>query len=224
MPYNFPGFTPRHEFREPRPKSKFGFHGGQDLGARAGTPVPAQFSGTVFRSGPVAGYGMAVIVESRAPNGKLFYTLYGHLGPDGLPAVGADIKAGESILGSVGSEAFVNSFPAAKIKGSHLHLEIISGKAKIAKEGSLGIVSSDVTHRANPETFDIENPFFPYEGETPAPRPRPNLGDRDNGDKIVAPSTVEFRRSLFSGLLASSNCNWRWQGYWPSAGYRGDIR
>jgi murein DD-endopeptidase MepM/ murein hydrolase activator NlpD len=72
MPYNFLGFTPSHEFREPRPKSKFGFHGGQDLSAREGTPVPAQFAGTVFRSGPIHGYGRAVIVESKAPNGKLF--------------------------------------------------------------------------------------------------------------------------------------------------------
>jgi murein DD-endopeptidase MepM/ murein hydrolase activator NlpD len=160
MPYNFPGFTPSHEFREPRPKSKFGFHGGQDLSARSGTPVPARFSGTVFRSGAIHGYGNAVIVESIAPNGKVFYTLYGHLGADGLPAVGTDIKGGTSVLGTVGSEAFVNSFPGAKIKGSHLHLEIISGKAKIAREGSLGIVSSDVTHRADPETFNIGNPFF----------------------------------------------------------------
>jgi murein DD-endopeptidase MepM/ murein hydrolase activator NlpD len=72
MPYNFLGFTPSHEFREPRPKSKFGFHGGQDLSAREGTSVPAQFAGTVFRSGPIYGYGRAVIVESKAPNGKLF--------------------------------------------------------------------------------------------------------------------------------------------------------
>lgn len=195
MSFNSYGFrydpNASHAFREARPKSKFGFHGGEDRPAPAGTPVPAQFDGKVFRSGSIYGYGNAVVVESTAPNGRKFYTLYGHLGPDGLPAVGADVKAGKSLLGNVGTEAFVNSFPGADIKGTHLHWEIISDKAGLHQNGPLGIVSSDTAHRANPDTFDINNPFFPYEGEVPLPRPRPDLGDRRDGNQTSAPSTVQ---------------------------------
>jgi murein DD-endopeptidase MepM/ murein hydrolase activator NlpD len=168
--YGFPyGPDASHPFREARPKSKFGFHGGEDRPAPAGTPVPAQFDGTVFRSGPIDGYGNAVVVESIAPNGRKFRTLYGHLGPDGLPTAGTDVTAGQSLLGNVGTEAFVNSFPPANIKGTHLHWEIIGGDAKLNPEGPLGIVSSDVSYRANPDTFDINAPFFPYAGEIPLP-------------------------------------------------------
>jgi murein DD-endopeptidase MepM/ murein hydrolase activator NlpD len=189
MPFNSYGlsYKPRDSFREPRPKSRYGFHGGEDLAAPAGTPVPTQFDGKVFRSGPIDGYGNTVVVESIAPNGRKFYTLYGHLGPDGLPAVGADVKAGESLLGKVGTEAFVNSFPHADIKGTHLHWEIISDKAGLRQNGSLGIYSSDTTHRANPDTFDINNPFFPDEGDVPLPRLRPDLGDRQDGNRVGAP-------------------------------------
>lgn len=209
MSFNSYGFPynpdPSHPFREPRPKSKFGFHGGEDRPAPAGTPVPAQFDGTVFRSGPTNGYGNAVVVESIAPNGRKFYTLYGHLGPDGLPAVGTDVKAGESLLGNVGTEAFVNSFPGADIKGTHLHWEIISDKAGLNQNGSLGIVSSDTTHRGNPDTFDINNPFFPYEGEVPLPRQRPDLGDRQRSDQKTQPpdSSTNFN-DRFSGINAAS--------------------
>jgi murein DD-endopeptidase MepM/ murein hydrolase activator NlpD len=87
MAYEDRRFIPRHRFAEPRPGSRYGYHGGQDLAAKAGTPVTAQFDGTVVRSGPVAGYGMAVVVRSVAADGRPFYTLYGHLGPEGLPAV-----------------------------------------------------------------------------------------------------------------------------------------
>lgn len=84
MSYNYPGFTLVHPFPEPRPREKYGYHGGADYAANAGTPVPAMFGGTVFRSGYIHGYGMAVVVETKTAKGSI-YTLYGHLGPNGLP-------------------------------------------------------------------------------------------------------------------------------------------
>lgn len=116
-----------------------------------------------------------------------------------------DVKAGESLLGNVGTEAFVNSFPGADIKGTHLHWEIISDKAGLNQNGSLGIVSSDTTHRGNPDTFDINNPFFPYESEVPLPRQRPDLGDRQRSDQKTQPpdSSTNFN-DRFSGINAAS--------------------
>jgi murein DD-endopeptidase MepM/ murein hydrolase activator NlpD len=174
MSYNHPGFALRHPFPEPRPNSKYGWHGGADYGAKEGTEVPAEYSGKVLRSGPIYGYGNTVIVESKAANGSPFYTLYGHLGPGPLPEPGAPVTAGKTILGAVGSEAYVNAFPGARIKGTHLHLEIIDGRAQLHKTGNLGLVSSDLTYRANPETFDIHNPTFPYESGGTPPRPAQN--------------------------------------------------
>src|SRR5215510_6409647 len=93
MPYKFPGFGPsRHLFLELRPGSKGGVHGGVDTSAPAGTPVYAEYDGTVYRSGPIGGYGMAVIVRSKARDGSWFYELYGHLGPGPLPKPGTPIK------------------------------------------------------------------------------------------------------------------------------------
>ena len=167
MAYKYPGFTLAHPFPEPRPKERFGYHGGADYAAKAGTPVPAQYGGTVFRSGYIKGYGMAVIVETQTA-GDPIYTLYGHLGPNGMPEAGARIEPGQPI-GEVASRAFNETFKLHY--NPHLHLEIISHKANISRVGHLNIWSSDLTHRANPETFDINNPKFPYEITGPPPKP-----------------------------------------------------
>jgi hypothetical protein len=79
MSYNYPGFTLVHPFPEPRPKERYGYHGGADYAAKAGTPVPSMFGGTVFRSGKINGYGMAVVIRTETAQGPI-YTLYGHLG------------------------------------------------------------------------------------------------------------------------------------------------
>jgi hypothetical protein len=167
MPYNYPGFTLRHPFPEPRPRSRFGWHGGADYAAEAGTPVPAMYAGKVWRSGFINGYGMAVIVRTDTAAGPI-YALYGHLGPNGLPAADTEIKPGK-ILGEVASREYNETFGLHY--NPHLHLEIISNKAQPARVGRMGGVSSDIIHRANPETFDINDPRFPYENEGPPPRP-----------------------------------------------------
>src|SRR5438105_4826999 len=92
--YKYPGYgDTSHGFLEPRPGSVGGYHAAEDLPAAAGTPVYASYDGKVFRSGLIKGYGMAVVVESVAPNGQRFYQLYAHLGPDSLPAPGTPIAA-----------------------------------------------------------------------------------------------------------------------------------
>ena len=171
--YDFPGYsaTP-HGFLEPRPGSKGGYHGGADYAAPAGTPVYAEYGGRVFRSGLINGYGMAVVIESTSPNGTKFYQLYGHLGPGPLADPDTPIKAGEPIPGAmVGSEAFVKQFANPNYKGTHLHREIISQSAPINKTGSFGIYSSDRTYKADPDTFDINNPVFPYLNAAPLAAP-----------------------------------------------------
>jgi murein DD-endopeptidase MepM/ murein hydrolase activator NlpD len=176
--YNYPGYyPPSTRFMAPRPKSKFGHHGGVDSPAEAGTPVYAEYDGEVFRSGEIHGYGKAIVVKSKAADGSTFYELYGHLGPDSLPQRGDKVQAGKPILGAfIGSKQYVNSFKGADITGPHLHREIIHPGANIHPEEGFGPVSSDVTYRADPETFDINHPFFPnMPGAVPLPRPRPNI-------------------------------------------------
>lgn len=85
--YKYPGYGPTNEnWLTPRAKTKGGYHGGSDNPAKPGTPVYAQYDGEIFRTGKIDGYGMSVVVKSRAPDGTVFYQLYGHLGPDPLPA------------------------------------------------------------------------------------------------------------------------------------------
>src|SRR5215472_10437862 len=117
--YNYPGYSPTsHPFMEARPNSTFGYHGGADSPADAGTPVYAEYGGTVFRSGPIYGYGNSVIVRSTAGDGSTFYELYGHLGPGPLPAPDTPVTGGLQIPGAaIGSQDYVNSFPGANIKG-----------------------------------------------------------------------------------------------------------
>jgi murein DD-endopeptidase MepM/ murein hydrolase activator NlpD len=170
MPYKYPGFTLAHPFPDPRPNSKHGWHGGADYAAEAGTEVPAMYAGMVFRSGFIHGYGMAVIVKTETATGPIF-TLYGHLGPNRMPAVDAEIKPGQ-IIGEVASRKYNETFKLHY--NPHLHLEIINHRANLNATGDLGGWSSDITHRANPETFDINDPKFPYESIGAPPHPGRN--------------------------------------------------
>jgi murein DD-endopeptidase MepM/ murein hydrolase activator NlpD len=164
MSYRFHGYAPTsHGFLESRPDSKGGYHGGADNAAAPGTPVYAEYGGKVFRSGCIKGYGMSVVIKTTAPDGTPFYQLYGHLGPGPLPAPGTSIEAGKQIPGAeVGTTQYVHQMGGIS-SGPHLHREIISGKVKLNPNGPLGVISSDITHKADPDTFDINNPVFPYQ-------------------------------------------------------------
>src|ERR1700760_1054766 len=188
--YNKPGYGPTGEgWLGARPGTVGGYHGGTDNPADAGTPVYAEYGGKIFRSGVLNGYGMSVIVESTAPDGTRFRELYGHLGPGPLPAPGTNVDAGQPIPGAViGTKEYVRS-KGGLTTGPHLHREIISGQAPLQKEGGLGIYSSDITHKADPDTFDINHPVFPYENGESRPAPVPTVRPRNNVmPQQVAPS------------------------------------
>ena len=170
--YRYPGYGPTGEnWLTPRAKTKGGYHGGSDNPASPGTPVYAQYDGEIFRTGKIGGYGMSVVVKSKAPDGTVFYHLYGHLGPDPLPPPGTPVAANEPIPGAViGTTKYVRD-QGGLTSGPHLHREIISGKAPLRSDPNegFGIYSSDITHKADPDTFDINHPLFPYQNGEPKP-------------------------------------------------------
>jgi hypothetical protein len=174
--YKYPGYGPtRENWLTSRPKPIGGYHRGNDNPAPAGTPVYAQYDGKVFRSGNINGYGLAVVVQSEAPDGTKFYTLYGHLAPQDLPAPDTPIVAGKPIPGAlIGTKEDVQRLGGLS-SGPHLHREIISGKAKLEQDPNkpFGIYSSDIKYKADPDAFDINNPVFPYEHNEPKPTPKP---------------------------------------------------
>jgi hypothetical protein len=187
--YNYPGYKSTGEgWLGARPGTKGGYHGGTDNPAAPGTPVYAEHGGKIFRSGPINGYGMSVIVESTAPDGTRFYELYGHLGPGPLPAPDTEIVAGEPIPGAtIGTKEYVQSTMRGLTSGPHLQREIISGRFQLNKEGGLGLYSSEIEHKADPDTFDINHPVFPYEHGEPLPSPVPPARSRNS--VIRQPST-----------------------------------
>lgn len=89
------------------------FHGGVDLPAPCGTPIPAARSGTVIAAGERGGYGLAV--EVAHPDGST--TLYAHAQRVSVE-VGQQIQAGQP-LGEVGQ--------TGRSTGPHLHLELRQG-------------------------------------------------------------------------------------------------
>ncbi|NPU12310.1 M23 family metallopeptidase [Bradyrhizobium sp. 83012] len=173
--YEYPGYGPVGDgWLTKRPGTKGGYHGGTDNPAKPDTPVYAEYAGKVFRSGVIAGYGRAVVVESVAPDGTKFYALYGHLGPGDLPAPNTPIVAGRPIPGAViGTKDYVQSMGGLST-GPHLHREIISGNVRLNADGPFGIYSSDVKHKADPDTFDINQPLFPYERPSQPSPPQPS--------------------------------------------------
>lgn len=174
--YKYPGYgATTEDWLTPRANTKGGYHGGGDNPAKAGTPVYAQYGGEVFRSGVISGYGMAVVVKSSAADGTPFYKVYAHLGPGPLPAPGTAIEADQPIPGAViGTKEYVQRM-GGLTSGPHLHREIISGRAPLNADSNkpFGIYSSDITYRADPDTFDINHPVFPYQNGEPKPPLQP---------------------------------------------------
>lgn len=211
--YKYPGYGATTEnWLTPRTKTNGGFHGGSDNPAKPGTPVYAQYGGEVFRAGNIAGYGMSVVIKSTAPDGTVFYQLYGHLGPDPLPVPGTPVVADQPIPGAViGTKDYVRA-QGGLTSGPHLHREIISGKAPLNADPNkgFGIFSSDITHKADPDAFDIDRPAFPYQsgapkpalpsGPTPSPPRSPQVRPSLPGDTPLTVDPSPGAAPLSSGM------------------------
>jgi hypothetical protein len=213
--YKYPGYGATTEnWLTPRANTKGGYHGGGDNPAKAGTPVYAQYGGEVFRSGVISGYGMAVVVKSSAADGTPFYKVYAHLGQGPLPAPGTPIEADQPIPGAViGTKEYVQRM-GGLTSGPHLHREIISGRAPLNADPNkpFGIYSSDITYRADPDTFDINHPVFPYQNGEPKPPLQPRAAVTSPRPSQVrppasgsAPSTqdprIESSPNPFTGMI-----------------------
>ncbi|MFC6202572.1 phage tail tape measure protein [Lactiplantibacillus nangangensis] len=102
-------------------------HKGIDFSAPMGTPIPAQYAGTVVTAGAASGFGNWVVIR---PNGMNMNTVYGHMKSYSVHA-GDKVKAGQ-IIARVGAEG--------EATGPHVHYELRQG---------LG--SGD--NRPNPDTY-----------------------------------------------------------------------
>lgn len=102
-------------------------HKGIDFSAPMGTPIPAQYAGTVVTAGSASGFGNWVVIK---PDGQDINTIYGHMRSFNVHA-GEHVSAGQTIA-RVGAEG--------EATGPHVHYELRKG---------LG--SGD--YRPNPETY-----------------------------------------------------------------------
>jgi murein DD-endopeptidase MepM/ murein hydrolase activator NlpD len=98
-----------------RTSSCFGFrwgalHGGVDIAAPIGTPIYAAASGTVARTGPATGFGVAVYI--RGDDGAV--TVYGHVNAEYV-RTGQRVVAGQ-LIAEVGNRG--------QSTGPHLHFEV----------------------------------------------------------------------------------------------------
>ncbi|WP_404411825.1 phage tail tip lysozyme [Lactiplantibacillus xiangfangensis] len=102
-------------------------HKGIDFKAPLGTPIPAQYAGTVVTAGPMQGFGNWVVIR---PNGQNINTIYGHMKRYRVHA-GEHVKAGQ-IIANVGAEG--------EATGAHVHYELRRGLSKD-------------DYRPNPDTY-----------------------------------------------------------------------
>ncbi|MBS0953048.1 tape measure protein [Lactiplantibacillus plantarum] len=91
-----------------------GFHKGIDFAAPLGTPIPAQYGGTVVQAGPASGFGNWVVIK---PSGASVDTIYGHMKRMKVKT-GQHVKSGQ-IIAWVGSEG--------QSSGPHVHYELRAG-------------------------------------------------------------------------------------------------
>jgi 4-aminobutyrate aminotransferase-like enzyme/Ser/Thr protein kinase RdoA (MazF antagonist) len=99
-------------------------HLGIDLFTEAGTSVYAPLDGTVcaFADNPTPqDYGPVVVLQHRTGSGETFYTLYGHLDRESLPA----LKVGDAIL----KGQRLAAIGSPEVNGGwtpHLHFQVIT--------------------------------------------------------------------------------------------------
>lgn len=100
------------------------FHLGLDIIVPLDTPLCAPLDATVTVSGYEAGdknYGAHVLLMHESPYFETFYSFYGHLNREKLPAAGQKFAAGETF-------AFIGDFHENGNWFYHTHLQIITQK------------------------------------------------------------------------------------------------
>ena len=118
--YSSPAFAtgsgPTDEFRT--------IHLGIDLFTEAGTAVYAPLDGTIYAFAENAApqdYGPVIVLQHQTGSGDTFYTLYGHLDRESLPAlkVGGAIQKGQR-LAAIGTPEVNGGWTP------HLHFQVIT--------------------------------------------------------------------------------------------------
>ncbi|MBT3487580.1 MAG: peptidoglycan DD-metalloendopeptidase family protein [Desulfobacula sp.] len=100
------------------------YHLGLDIIVPLATPLNAPLDASVKESGYEAGegnYGGNVLLMHESPYFDTFYSLYGHLNKERLPAVGTHFKAGDPF-------AFIGDFHENGNWFYHTHLQVITQK------------------------------------------------------------------------------------------------
>ena len=99
-------------------------HLGLDVIVGLGTPLSAPLDATVAKSGYESGegnYGGYVLLKHESPNFETFYSLYGHLCKDRLPAAGKTLSAGDEFVRIGDFQENGNWF-------YHTHIQVITEK------------------------------------------------------------------------------------------------
>lgn len=100
------------------------YHLGLDIIVPLGTPLHAPLPAVVKESGYEAGegnYGAHVLLMHESPCFETFYSFYGHLNREKLPARGKEFKAGEAF-------SYIGDFHENGNWFYHTHLQIITQK------------------------------------------------------------------------------------------------
>ena len=100
------------------------YHLGLDIIVPLGTPLHAPLDARVKESGYEAGegnYGGHVLLMHESPDFETFYSLYGHLHKEKLPAVGTKFTAGEAF-------SYIGDFHENGNWFYHTHLQVITQK------------------------------------------------------------------------------------------------
>lgn len=100
------------------------YHLGLDIIVPLGEPLHAPLSAVVQESGYEEGegnYGSYTLLKHESPYFKTFYSFYGHLNRERLPATGTKLKAGEVF-------SYIGDFHENGNWFYHTHLQIITTK------------------------------------------------------------------------------------------------
>jgi len=114
-------------------------HLGLDVIVGLGTPLHAPIDATVAESGYENGegnYGGYVLLKHKSPSFETFYSFYGHLGRDRLPAAGKTFPAGAAF-------AKIGDFHENGNWFHHTHVQVITRKGLEMGYASKGYCSEE---------------------------------------------------------------------------------